>query len=177
LLAFGEFGGESRWDIAVLAMDGERTARPFLQTQFNEMEPMISPDGKWLAYSSDESGRSEIYVQPFPQGGRKWQVSSGGANQPLWAPDGRRLLFRTIDSVMGIAIDTQPEFRSGKQSVLFSGLFKSRNGFGHPNYDVSRDGQRFLMLQPSLPEGDGATEINVILNWSEELKTRHRTGK
>jgi Tol biopolymer transport system component len=181
LLAFAEFGGERKWDIWVLAMDGEHVARPFLQTQFNEMEPMISPDGKWLAYSSDESGRSEVYVQPFPEGGRKWQVSSEGANQPLWAPDGRRLFFRTPVSVMEIAIETQPEFRLGKQRVLFTGYFRGRGGYGHPNYDISRDGQRFLMLQPSLPEGEGATEINVILNWSEELKrlvrSQNRAGK
>ena len=181
LLAFAEFGGESKWDIWVLAMDGARAARPFLQTKFSEQEPMISPDGRWIAYSSDESGRSEVYVQPFPQGGRKWQISNEGANQPLWAPDGRRLFFRTPDSVVDVAIETRPEFVVGKRDVLFSGYYRGRTGFGHPNYEISRDGQRFLMLQPSLPQGTGATEINVVLNWSEELKglvrPQNRAGK
>jgi dipeptidyl aminopeptidase/acylaminoacyl peptidase len=169
-LAYAEYGGETRWDLWVLDRDSQHASRAFLRTRFNEMEPMISPDGKWVAYSSDETGGFEVYVQPFPDGGRKVQVSRGPGTQPLWAPDQRHLYFRTPNGVTEASIETQPEFRVRNEKVLFSGYYRPRAGFGHPNYEISRNGQRFLMLQPVLPEGSGATEIHLVLNWAEEVR-------
>ena len=161
-------------DIWVLRM-ADRKAEPFLQTPFNESVPEFSPDGRWLAYTSDESGRSEIYVQPYPGPGGKWQVSTEGGTEPIWNSNGRELFYRSGEKMMAVEIATQPGFTAGKPRVLFEGQY-APSPATMPNYDVSPDGQRFLMLKPTEAEA-GPKQINVVLNWFEELKRRVPTGK
>jgi eukaryotic-like serine/threonine-protein kinase len=151
-----------------------RSVQPFLRTPFNEGAARFSPDGRWLAYASDESGVFEIYVQPYPGPGGKWQISTEGGNEPVWNPNGRELFYRSGGKMMAVDIATQPGFAAGKPRMLFEGRYEAPP-FPIANYDVSHDGQRFLMLKPSEQEA-APTQINVVLNWFEELKRRVPTG-
>jgi Tol biopolymer transport system component len=146
-------------------------AQPFLQTPFNESAPRFSPDGRWLAYTSDETGRWEIYVQPYPGPGGKWQISADGGMEPVWNPNGRELFYRSGRKMMAVEITTKTGFTAGKPRVLFEGEYLP-TPLHFPNYDVSQDGQRFLMLKPIEQEAAAPTQINVVLNWFEELKQR-----
>jgi eukaryotic-like serine/threonine-protein kinase len=175
LLAFVEFNPNKRFEIWVLRM-GDRKAQPFLQTRFNEAAPRFSPDGRWLAYVSDESGRYEVYVQPYPGPGGKWQISTGGGTEPVWNPNGRELFYRSGNKMMTVDIATQPGFAAGKPRMLFEGRYLDAPNPVTANYDVSPDGQRFLMTKES-EESSSATQINVVLNWFEELKQKVPTGK
>ncbi len=176
LLAYTELHPETNWDIWLLGLKGERRSEPFLQTRFNEYHPMISPDGRWLAYSSDESGRLEVYVRPFPDGRGKWLISTEGGQEPLWAQDGQELFYRTGGKLMNVAIETDSSFVAGRPRLLFEWEYDSSemDPRGSPNYDVSPD-ERFLMIKPdpSLP----STKINFVLNWFEELKRKVPGGK
>ena len=165
----GAYGSSSTGrDIWVLPMEGERKPSPFLQTPFNEAAPRFSPDGRWLAYVSDESGRREVYVQPFPGPGGKWQISTDGGVEPVWARNGE-LFYRNEngDKMMVVDFTTEPTFRAGNPRLLFEGFYQRREGGGNrAYYDVTSDGQRFLMVQAVA----GAGQIHVVLNWFEELK-------
>ena len=134
--------------------------------------PQLSRDGRWLAYASDESGRREIYVQAFPGPGGKWQVSTDGGNEPLWNPNGRELFYRSGDGMMSVEVNTASGFAPGKPRVLFTGPYRKGSAWwARPNYDVTADGQRFLMLK-NADDPAPATEIAVVLNWAAELRRR-----
>jgi Tol biopolymer transport system component len=142
--------------------------RPLIQTSFNEYWPRLSPDGRFLAYSSDESGRDEVYVQPFPAVDRRWLVSTNGGREALWSRDGREIFYREDDKMMSVAVDTLPEFAARSPRLLFESAAFHRNlASGEFNYDVAPDG-RFLMIR----RDDALVElqINVVLNWTQELK-------
>jgi len=175
LLAFLEFNPTTGLDIWVLRME-DRKAQPFLRTPFNEGGPRFSPDGRWLAYISDESGKFEVYVQRYPGPGGKYQVSTEGGTEPVWNPNGRELFFRSSDKMMAVDIATQSGFTAGKPHVLFEGRYQT-SPLTASNYDVSPDGQRFLMLKPIEQAQAAPTQINVVLNWFEELKQKVPTGK
>jgi len=169
LLAFIEINPTTGYDIWVLRV-GDRRTHAFLRMPFNESAPRFSPDGHWLAYISDESGQYEVYVQPYPGPGGKWQISTEGGTEPVWNPNGRELLYRSGDKMMAVEITMQPSFSAGKPKVLFEGPYVPTPAT-FPNYDVSPDGRRFLMVKPDEQE-QAATQINVVLNWFEELKRR-----
>jgi len=183
LLTFTEVNPNTGLDIWVLrrgdASPGSgqvRKAEPFLRTSFNEGAARFSPDGRWLAYVSDESGGFEVYVQPYPGPGGKWQISNGGGSEPVWNPSGRELFYRSGDKMMAVEITTQPSFAAGKPRMLFEGRYETPP-FPIANYDVSSDGRRFLMLKPIEQAQAVPTQINVVLNWFEELKQKVPTGK
>jgi eukaryotic-like serine/threonine-protein kinase len=172
LLAFDKVNDITGNDIWVLRL-GDHKAQPFLRTPFKEGAPRFSPDGQWLAYVSDESSRYEIYVRPYPGSGEKLQISTGGGTEPMWNPNGRELFYRSGDKMMAADIVTRPSFVAGKPRMLFQGQYQSTTVPRlDPNYDVSPDGQRFLMLKPTEQEQAVPTQINVVLNWFEELKRR-----
>jgi Tol biopolymer transport system component len=175
LLAFTEVNPNTGYDIWVLRM-GDRKAQPFIRTPFNESVPRFSPDGRWLAYVSNESGRNEIYVQPYPGPGGKWQISTEGGTEPVWNPNGLELFYRNGDKMMAVDIATQPSFAAGKDRMLFEGPYEPAP-ITNPNYDVSPDGQRFLMLKPTEQAGAAPTQIIVVQNWLEELKQKVPVGK
>jgi serine/threonine-protein kinase len=169
-LAF-EAQPSSRTDIWVLKLAGERTTTPFLTTPFNETSPMFSPDGHWLAYVSDESGRQEVYVQPYPGPGEKWPISIDGGTEPVWSADGRELFYRNGEQVLTVAVEAEPTFTAGKPRLLFEGPYLAElPPAAHPRYHVSPDGQRFLMIR--LDPERASNQIHVVLNWFEELKSR-----
>ena len=157
-------------DIMALKLP-DQTTQPFAQTPFFEGVPQFSPDGRWVAYVSDESesGRWEIYVRPYPGPGAKWRISTEGGTEPVWNPDGRELFYRSGNTMMAVDVATKPVFRAGRPRRLFSGDYVLA-ATTFPNYDVSRDGSRFLMLQRSGQEQTTPTQIVTVLNWFDELK-------
>jgi len=174
LLAFIDVNPSTQRDIWTLRMS-DRKVEPFLRTRFDESVPRFSPDGHWLAYVSNESGRYEIYVQPYPGPGGKWLISTEGGTEPAWNPNGREIFYRSGGKMMAVDIATQPSFAAGKPRALFEGRYE-RSPATSPNYDVSPDGQRFLMLKAGEQEAATPTQINVVLNWFEELKRRVPQG-
>jgi len=170
LLSFIETNPTTQRDIWVLRLS-DRQAQPFLQTRFDEGGHRFSPDGRWLAYVSDESGRPELYVQPYPGPSGKRQISTEGGTEPVWNRNGRELFYRAGDKLMAVEITTQPALSVGKPRVLFEGRYVPSPS-SPANYDVSPDGQRFLMVKPNEQEQAAPTQINVVLNWFEELKRR-----
>jgi serine/threonine protein kinase/Tol biopolymer transport system component len=175
-LAFHDANSKTGNDIWMLRLS-DRKAQPYLRTPFNEGNPRFSPDGRWIAYISDESGRSEVYVQPYPGPGGKWQVSRDGGTEPVWNRNGRELFYRSGNKMMAVEITIQPSFALGNPRMLFEGPY-ALAPVPVSNYDVSPDGQRFLMLKPTEPEQVQAapTQINVVTNWFEELKRRVPAG-
>ena len=175
-LAFHVNTPDMQKDIAVVDVTN-RTERVFLRTPFTEGAPTFSPDGRWIAYVSNKSGRPEIYVQPFPGPGGKWQISTDGGLEPAWRRDGRELFYRSGNRMMAVPITTGSGFTAGKPAMLFEREYAA-SAFPATGvaYDVSLDGQRFLMVK-ELEAGDSLRQINVVLNWFEELRRRVPTGE
>ena len=142
-------------------------------TSFSESNPAISRDGRWLAYSSNETGRYEVYVVPFPNAkAAKWPISSGGGSEPVWAHNGHELFYRDAGGKM-IVVDFHgtPTFSAGTPKVLFSAR-EYITGPSHRQYDISPDDRRFLMLRT---RDTGARDnIIVVENWFEELKAKSK---
>jgi len=121
----------------------------------------LSPDSKWIAYESGETGQLEVYVQPYPGPGGKWQVSSGGGYRPRWSPDGKEIFYRAGDAMLAVTVETQPHFSSGTAHMLFSGHY------AHAGRDYETDGRRFLMMK--YDDQKGPASLQVVLNWTREL--------
>ncbi|MDA2925536.1 hypothetical protein MYX65_12965 [Acidobacteria bacterium AH-259-L09] len=168
LLAFGETRPDTRADILILPVESDAKPQPFVSTPATECCARFSPDGKWLAYVSMELGQQQVYVRPYPESDAKWLVSGEeGGDVPVWSPDGSELFYRSGNRMMVVSVQTKPTFSMDKPRVLFEGSYfvHARRGVS-PSYDISPDGQRFLMIK----EAEGGTQIHVVLNWFEELK-------
>ena len=161
-------------DIGLLSMDGDPTIDWLLEGDANEVYPDVSPDGRWMAYTTDESGQFEVYVSPFPNvDERREKISQDGGLTPQWGPDGRALFFQTRNgTIMVAAIETEPTFNPGIPVPVFGEPYWiSAATYPDRAFDISSDGQRLLVIK------EGATtdttveepEIHVVLNWTEEL--------
>ncbi|MEE8350321.1 MAG: hypothetical protein V3R94_12170, partial [Acidobacteriota bacterium] len=158
-------------DIWVLPLEGEGKPQPFLVTEFNEQQAMFSPDGKWIALTSDRSGQSEVYVKAYPGPGGMVPISSDGGTQPMWAHSGKELFYRNGNKMMVVSVRTEPTFGAETPTVLFEGSYSYGRYDLTPQYDVSPDDQQFVMVKESSDAGERpVTQINVILSWFEELK-------
>jgi hypothetical protein len=147
-------------------------ATPFLSTPRDERAAMFSPDGRWIVYAAKETGREEqIYVQPYPGPGGREVISRGGGIEPIWSPTGREIFFRSVDGteVMTVDVRTEPSFWAGTPRVLFAGQFADLGGSYWANYDVSPNGQSFLMLESDRPT---TPRLNVVLNWVNAIQPR-----
>ena len=144
-IVYQTFNPKTKWDLWILPMSGDQQPIPYLQTQFNEQQAQVSPDGKWIVYTSDESGTTEIYAQTFPAAGGKVRVSTDGGCQPTWRRDGRELFYIATDRKL-IALDVKPgtSFEAGAPKTLFETRVLSLTDFRN-HYAVSADGQRFLI--------------------------------
>jgi serine/threonine-protein kinase len=162
-LAFVRVNPKTFQDIWLLSPDSKVKERLFLSTQFREGAPTFSPDGRWIAYVSDESGRAEIYVRPVPGPGEKWTISSDGGNEPIWSRNGRQIFYRRDDAMYVVDVQTSPTFSAGKARKLFEKHYAPSNAFW-PNYDVSADGERLLMIK-DLGRSAGPSRINVVPSW------------
>jgi serine/threonine protein kinase/Tol biopolymer transport system component len=165
-LCFADWNPTTKQDLWILRLIGDRKQERFLNTQFQETEAQFSPDGHWLAYASNKTGRIEVYVQRYPETGKTWKISREGGEVPRWSHDGSELFYRNGDKMMVVTIQTEPTFWKSEPKTLFERLLEGQFGPGV----VAPDG-RFLMIQPVEPE-PSATKINLILNWFEELKER-----
>jgi serine/threonine-protein kinase len=163
-LAFTERKASGERDIWILESEGDPT--PFLITPSDEWAPTFAPNGRLLAYASDESGRAEVYVQPYPGPGQKWLISTDGGTDPVWAPGGRELFYRLGNHIMAVPIQQTPVFAAGTPKPLFDGTFEFSDL--NRNFDVSPDGQRFLMIRSDTAEAP--SELRFVLNWAEQLR-------
>ena len=136
--------------------------------QFNHFAAAVSSDGRWLAYQSNASGRPEIYVRDFAEGGGRWQISTGGGQEPHWSPDGRELYYRNNGSLMVVPIETQPSFHAGTPRRLFGEVYDLRSNTGE-TYEVDPRGGRFLLIRPPKEEVSSA-QVRMVLNWFSELQ-------
>lgn len=155
------------WVLPVGPLSGDQKPFPFLQTEANETAAVLSPDGQWMAYSSDESGRYEVYVQSFPAGGGKRQISTAGGIGPHWRGDGKELFFQAPDrKLMAVAVKGGASFEAGAPVALFE--FHPGGTVITPYYSVASDGQRFLLS--TIVETEPNAPLTVVLNWTAELK-------
>ena len=163
-------------DLVTASFGSDRAIEALLNTEFSELNAALSPDGQWLSYQSDESGRFEIYVRPFPdvEAGRS-QVSISGGRMPVWGPDGRELFYVEGQRLVTVPVQTDPSFTRGNPEVMFEGDYVFSpdvvTGRGR-TYDVAPDGQRFLMItgEDTVDGEAGRAEIHVALNWAQELE-------
>ena len=169
-LLFRAGGGGPVRSLYTLSLQGPRTPQPFLANQFDNHSPSLSPDGHWVAYVSNESGRLEVYVRPFPGPGGRWQVSLDGGAEPLWAVNGRELFYRNGTKMMAAAITLHPTFTVGARRALFEGNYLSEPVYR--SYDVTRDGRGFVMVRSPKPPAD----LIVVLNWFDQLRGQARRG-
>ena len=147
-------------------------ATPFLITPRDERAAMFSPDGRWIVYAAKETGREEqVYVQPYPGPGGREVISRGGGIEPVWSSTGREIFFRSVDGtqIMSVDVRTETSFAAGTPTVLFAGRFAILDGSYWSNYDVSRDGQSFLMLEA---DQTSTPRLNVVVNWANALASR-----
>jgi Tol biopolymer transport system component len=183
-LVYAEDDPETDWDIWLLDTQQEPPAtRPLISTPFYEAHPMISLDGRWLAYVSNEEGGNNVYVERFPQLGGKVRVSPDGGNEPLWSPLGNELFFTTgcagtpppCDNTLWVVdVETEPALVLGRARILFVGSSNVSTGFGWPSFDVTPDAERFLIVRRGAPVETSVPWIT--LNWFEELKRRVPAG-
>jgi serine/threonine-protein kinase len=143
------------------------TPTEVVNTGFAEFAAALAPDGRWLAYQSNESSRPEIYVREMAGAGSRWQISTGGGEEPRWSHDGRELYYRNGNLFMSVAISTRPSFQAGTPTNLFGGIFDLRTNTGI-TYDVDPKGNRFLMIRPA--EESTAPSVMIVVNWFEELR-------
>jgi len=170
--------GNGKYDLAVLLLGKDGRTEPLIRTAFTELNAEISPDGRWLAYESNESGQREVYVRPFPNvADGRWQVSNGGGTRPLWARSGQELFYLTISgedaTLMSVPVERSAAWSAGTPTKLLSGRFFFVNqGVGEGRtYDVSPDGQRFLMIKESRADAVAAPQNLIFVeHFDEELK-------
>jgi serine/threonine-protein kinase len=168
-------GGVSGSDLWVLQLSSNGEPKPLLQTAATERNGELSPDGRWLAYESFENDRTDVFVRPFPNvNDARWPVSNGGGSQPVWSPDSRELFFLDSANLLtSVTVEDRLPFTIGSpRQVLAKGYVWSVLTYAGRQYDVSRDGKRFLMMKDAGGERQGARHITVVQNWFEELRRR-----
>jgi serine/threonine protein kinase len=159
------------FDRDIWILDKSGRADPFFESPANDRMAVFSPDGQWIAYVSDQSGQDEVYVRPYPRTVGARRLSTNGGRSPLWNRDGNELFYREGKKMMSVAIETTPVFSHRNPVELFSGEYVA--GATFTTYDIHPDGDRFLMVAPGESETTSETpQINVVLNWSEEVKER-----
>ena len=186
ILAFFESSPTTFYDAMIMPIEGSEKSgwkpgqpKPFVNTAFNEILPAFSPDGKWIAYQSNESGTFEIYVRPFPGPGGRWQVSAGGGGYPTWSRNGKELFYRAPDLKIMVANYTESgnSFRADKPRVWSTGQFANHGAA--TDFSLHPDGKRFAVFK--VPGSDtvppAITNVNFIFNFFDELRSKVPTGK
>ena len=161
-LVYSELAPDTDHDIWVLDVGAKNEPRPFLQTAFAERVASVSPNGRFLAYLSNETGQWEVYVREFPGPGGRWQVSTEGGRQPVWARNGGEIYYRNGDKMMAVPVETERSFSAGRPVELFERRFSDPT-YASPQFDVAPDGEHFVVIREEPPR------IQIVLNWHEEL--------
>jgi serine/threonine-protein kinase len=186
VLAFRQNNPDTGDDVMTLPVEGDEKsgwrpgeAKPFVNSAFSELEPAFSPDGRWLAYQSNESGTFEVYVQPFPVPGGKWQVSTGGGSFPKWSRGGKKLFYRTTDSKIMVVTYTASgdSFHADKPQLWSPGQFTNL-GLGITNFDLHPDGKRFAVLKAPVTEQTASViKVSFVFNFFDEISRKVPPGK
>jgi serine/threonine-protein kinase len=170
-LVHGDLNPGTGYDIVSLPIKGDRKPRLILHTSFESLAA-VSPDGHWLAHSSNESGREEVYVQPFPNPGGKWQISNDGGTRPSWSRNGSELFYRSGEQLLVVSVQTKPSFSASTPRLLFERAYWHSGR----DYDPAPDDRRFLFIKES-EHAATPIQINVVLNWFDELKRTLQSAK
>jgi len=165
-LVFMRSTQETSFDILALSLRNPTEIRPLLKTAAYEGGARLSPDGRWLVYVSNESGQNDVYLRALPALDRRWSISTQGGTQPLWNPSGKEIFYRSGDKMMAVEVTTTPQVTLSTPRVLFEQRYAYGAGITMANYDVTQDGQRFIMVK----DESGAARLNIILNWLSELR-------
>ena len=174
VLAFYERTQDTGTDLYTLAPDQDRVPRELLVTPANEHSPMFSPDGRWLAYVSDETGQEEVYVRPYPGPGRTETVSTEGGRGATWSQDGRKLYYRSGNRMMSVSFRGDSTIEIGDPQVLFVASDVSEPG-GGISYSTIGNNDSFLMIRENA--NVAANEIRVVFHWFDELERLVPTGR
>ena len=166
LVDYIAFGG-ARANIGRLALREGATVEPLLETRADEVGAALSPDGRFVAYQSDDSGRPEVYVRGLQTSAGRWQVSNAGGEEPMWSHDGRTLFYRVEDRLMRVAVETAPTFTPGLPALALAGIYNLRSDTG-VSYDLHPDGTRLLMTRPADVASRGT--VRVITGWFDEVR-------
>ena len=185
-LAFHEINPSTGVDVMTMPVEGDEKSgwkpgepKPFVNSVFTEAEPAFSPDGRWIAYVSNESGSYEVYVRPFPGPGGKWQVSTGAGTYPKWSRNGKELFYRTVDSKIMVVTYTASDdsFHADKPQLWSPGQFTER-GIGTYNFDLHPDGKRFAVLKaPGTEQTTAVNKVSFIFNFFDEIRRKFPPGK
>ena len=169
LLDYQSVGGRTpgKGELVTLSLAANAKPQPLVTSVFDEYGATWSPDRRWLAYQSDESGRAEVYVRDMTSGGGRWQVSTNGGEEPHWSPDGRALYYRNETQLMSVAVDTRTTFAPAQPKLVFDGVYNLRSDTGI-SYAVAPTGDRFLMVR--LTDENTASTLTVVTNWFAELR-------
>jgi serine/threonine-protein kinase len=174
-IVVSQLSASGNFDVLRLTL-ADKKLTPLLNSSFRESDPAISPDGRWMAYTSTESGRPEIYVRPYPSGSGRWQISDNAGAYPRWSRNGKELFYRIDGGVMGASVDTSGDsIRTGKPVQLFTGAFRgglgglSISGNTFSDYDVSADGQSFVMFPATEAESTNRGVVTVVTRWFDDL--------
>jgi serine/threonine-protein kinase len=164
-LVLREGGVLNKRRISMVSLDSSRVPRSIINTPYDNHSPSLSPDGKWIAYVSNETNLNQVYVRPFPGPGGKWQLSTDGGVEPLWSRTGREIFFRNGDKMIAVPVTTGATFTHGEPRELFS--FRAiQGGVNHPSYDATADGQTFFMIRAATPIDQSG--MIVLLHWFDE---------
>ena len=164
---------ENGWDLVRVSLDSSRTSREFSTSKAVEAAPRFSPDGRWVAVVSDESGAFEVYIRSYPEPTLKLQVSVGGGDAPVWSADGTRLYYYSGSNIVEARLSTTPAMRVVSRATAFTQIRYGNDGSGHANFDVSRDGSRIAIPVPQ----SGSYSLIVVPNWLTEFRQRMAAGK
>jgi Tol biopolymer transport system component len=167
VLAYYEIAEATQRDVWIVDLAGDRTPTPFVATPANELSPVFSPDGGYLAYVSNETGQNEVYVRAFPPPGPVTAVSIDGGSEPVWSRDGKELFYRHGDRLMSVSVRYSPRFEVGRPVEAMDVPLLPGSG-GNASYDVAADRSKFLMLRP--PAEGSVEELRLVLNWTDELR-------
>jgi hypothetical protein len=154
------------WDVVLITLGPKPSARPLLREPFNETGPRVSPDGRWIVYTSDESGRNEVYAQAFPGLGHKLQISVAGGSEPIWHPRGSEIVYRSATSrdFMSVAVRPKETLLLSPPRVLVSDAGTARGTPDHTEFDVAPDGR---LLAVEEPPADVRAELHIVLGWAQ----------
>ena len=167
-LVYMDFDVDTQFDIMTSDEGAGADPLPFAQTRFNEHSARFSPDGKWIAFASDESGKVEIYIRPFPGQGGKRKISVDGGTAPVWHPAGTELFYRDGNKMMAVDVRLNPELSVGRPHLLFEARFSQSRLFWVTEYDVSSDGERFIRVLRDPPLE--THEIRIVQDWFRDVE-------
>jgi Tol biopolymer transport system component len=164
-LIFLRSSQQTSFDVLQLSLHDPKRLQPVLNTPAYEGGARLSPDARWLSYISNDSGQNEVYLRPYGGEDRRWQVSTDGGTQAVWNPNGKEIFYRNGNKMMAVEVATSPAVSLSPPRQLFEQRYAFGAGITLPNYDISRDGQRFVMVK----DESNAGRLNVIVNWPSEL--------